>query len=112
MARTTTKSVASGKKPATVKRAGRARPSVARPRQSSLEDAIVGLAASGKLAGAGRAAIRAQKEAGLPVTYQQGNEVIKEFPDGRREVLATLEPPTYRLPKGVARIRNGNGRRA
>ena len=50
----------------------------------------------------GGAAIQAQRDAGLPVTYQRGNEVVKEFPDGRREVLATIDVPEYRLPKGVA----------
>jgi hypothetical protein len=79
----------------------------------SLEDSIVGLAESGKLAEAAAAAIRAQKARGIPVTFLEGNDVIKEYPDGRRETLETLEPaPVYRLPKGVKRIRNGSARGA
>lgn len=107
MARATTKSAASTAPPRRKpKSATAARAASPRRKPRSLEDAIVNLATTGQLAEAGRAAVRAQHEAGLPVTYQRGNEVVKEFPDGRREVIATLEPPEYRLPKGVARIRN------
>src|SRR5687768_9128645 len=100
MQRPTTKASATaavkrrGKKPAPApKRSTPAR----KPR--SLEDEISTLAATGQLAEAARSAIRAQQAAGLPITYQEGNEIIKEFPDGRREVLATLQPSTYRRPK-------------
>lgn len=89
-----------GKRPAKSRAAAKQR----KPR--SLEDAIVTLATTGQLAEAAASAIRAQRDAGLPITYQLGNDVVREFPDGRREVLATLQPPTYRLPKGVGRIRN------
>jgi hypothetical protein len=79
----------------------------------SLEDSVVKLAMTGKLAEAAASAIRAQKQAGLPVTFLEGNLVIKEHPDGRREILRTLKPAaTYALPKGVARIPSANGRGA
>lgn len=83
------------------------RPGRAPRAPQSLEDAIVALAESGKLAGAARAAIRDQRAAGLPITYKRGNEIVKEYPDGRLEVIGTLPPATYKLPKGVRRIRNG-----
>ena len=73
----------------------------------TLEDAIVAAAASGKLAGATRATLRAQRRAGIPITYQSGNRIITEFPDGRREVIGEVEPATYKLPRGVGRIQNG-----
>jgi hypothetical protein len=73
----------------------------------TLEEAIVAAAASGKLADAARSAIRAQRQAGLPITYQSGNKIVREFPDGRREVLGTVETPVYKFPKGVRRIQNG-----
>ena len=77
----------------------------ARFEADGLEGAIVGLAIAGKLSGAGHSAVRAQREAGLPVTYRRGNEIIKEFPDGREEVLGVVQAPVYKLPKGVKRIR-------
>jgi hypothetical protein len=70
-----------------------------------LEDHLVKLAVSGKLAGAARSAIRAQKKLGLPVTFKRGNQVVKVFANGREEILETLNRPAYKLPKGVAIIR-------
>jgi hypothetical protein len=73
----------------------------------TLEEALVAAAASGKLAGAARSAIRAQRAAGIPVTYQRRNQVVREHPDGRREVLGRVKPSAYKLPKRIGRIRNG-----
>ncbi len=78
-----------------------------RVKPRTLEDAVVGLAITGKLAEAARSAIRAQCAAGLAVTYMDGNEIVTEYPDGRRVVLRTLTPPVYQIPKGVKRIRGG-----
>jgi hypothetical protein len=80
-------------------------------RPLSLEDSIVELAVTGQLAEAAAAAIRAQKEAGLPVTFLEGNNVVREYPDGRREVLRRLKPRTKSpIPKGVRKIpSNGRG---
>src|SRR5947209_923820 len=78
-----------------------------RPEPRELEDATVMLATTGKLAGAARRAIRAQREAGLPVTYQRGNKILMEYPDGRKVVIGTIEPPSqsFTFPRGVRRIR-------
>jgi hypothetical protein len=65
---------------------------------------IVWIAESGLLARAGRAAVRAQKEAGLPVTYKCGNLIVREKADGRRKVIGKIATPTYWRPKGVRRI--------
>lgn len=67
----------------------------------SLEERIVALATSGKLANAGRNAIRTQRRKGLAVTFQRGDQVIKQFPDGREEVLATVRRADYTVPEGV-----------
>jgi len=72
----------------------------------SLEDHIVELATSGKLACAAGAAIRSQKSRGLPITSKRGNEIVKVYSDGRTEVLETLNPPIYKLPKGVKFFQN------
>lgn len=70
-----------------------------------VEDDLGALAAAGKLAGAGRAAVRAQRAAGLAVTYKRGDKIVREFPDGRREVIGTIAPrPRYTPAKGVSRI--------
>jgi hypothetical protein len=71
----------------------------------SLEANIVRLAMTGKLAEAGRNAIRVQKERGIPVTFIRGGKIIKQHSDGREEVLGTVERPKYRVPRGVAVLR-------
>ncbi len=43
----------------------------------------------GKLARIGRRAVAAQRAAGLPVTFQRGDQVLRELPDGTVQVLAT-----------------------
>lgn len=72
----------------------------------TLEDAVVSLATTGKLAEAARSAIRAQRKAGLAITYKKGNQIVTEYPDGRRVVLRNLTPPIYTIPKGVKRLRS------
>ena len=89
------------------RRNGKPKPATGRDAPRSLEDAVVALAAKGLLAGAGRAAVRAQREAGLAVTYKRGTQIVREYPDGRRVVLGSVERPRYELPKGVGRIRDG-----
>lgn len=76
------------------------------PPVRELEDLIVSLAESGRLAAAGRQAARETRAAGLPLTYKRGNQIVREHPDGRREVLETLPPPPpFKRPKGVKLIR-------
>jgi hypothetical protein len=67
---------------------------------------VVALASTGKLAEAGRSAVRAQRRAGLAITYMDGNQIVTEHPDKRRVVLRTVTPPIYTIPKGVTRIRS------
>lgn len=67
----------------------------------SLEERIVALASAGKLANAGRNAIRAQRRKGLAITFQRGDQIIKKHPDGREEVLGTVGRADYIIPKGV-----------
>ena len=71
----------------------------------SLEDRIVGLAMRGKLARIGRRAVAAQRAAGLPVTFQRGDQVLRELPDGTVEVLETIPKVSYEVPIGVRRLR-------
>jgi hypothetical protein len=73
---------------------------------NSLEANVVRLALEGKLSGAADRAVQEQKALGLPVTFRRGNEVIKQFPDGREEVLATIpQSAPYRPPTGVRVIK-------
>ena len=76
------------------------------PEAQSLEDGIVALAESGELAKAAGQAIRHQKELGIAVTFQRGDDVIKQHADGTEEVLAKVERPTYTIPTGVRIIKN------
>lgn len=71
----------------------------------SLERELVALAATGKLANAGHRAITAQKERGLAITYQRGQEIIKVHADGRVEVIGKTDRPRYTVPKGVRVIK-------
>jgi hypothetical protein len=64
------------------------------------------LAASGKLAIAARQAIESQQKLGIPITYVDGDRVIKRFADGTQEVLGTVARSAYTLPPGVAMIEN------
>jgi hypothetical protein len=68
---------------------------------NSIEGKIRQLAASGRLARAGRKAIRAQKKLGLATTFKKGNQVIRQHPNGKVEVLEELPRPKYTLPTGV-----------
>jgi ABC-type molybdenum transport system ATPase subunit/photorepair protein PhrA len=33
------------------------------------------------------------KAAGLPVTHVENNQIVKEYADGRKEILGTVRPP-------------------
>jgi len=41
---------------------------------------------------AGLFAIREAKDKGLPITYVDNEEIIKEYADGRKEVLGRIKP--------------------
>ncbi|WP_305065109.1 hypothetical protein [Methanococcoides sp.] len=41
---------------------------------------------------------------GRPVTYQKGDKIVREYPDGTEEVLKTLDRPFVKLKQRVYRI--------
>ncbi len=67
----------------------------------SLEDGILEFARSGELAEVARNAIQKQHDKGLPITFRRGSIVVKQYPDGREEVLAEIGHSQYCLPKDV-----------
>ena len=62
--------------------------------RDTLEGKIVRLATSGKLREAAASAIREQLDAGLSVVFQSGRSIVREHPDGTREVLHTAPART------------------
>ena len=48
---------------------------------------------------AGMIAVRSARNNNLPITYAAGNEVIREYPDGRKEVLTVITTVNNNLPK-------------
>ena len=42
----------------------------------------------------GRRAVAEAKALGLPITFVENDLIIKEFPDGRREILGKVAPST------------------
>lgn len=71
------------------------------PSEGPVETAFLKLALGGKLAKAGRDAIRRQRAKGLAVTFKRGQEIIKQYPDGREEILGRVAPRRFRMPKNV-----------
>jgi hypothetical protein len=69
--------------------------------RGSLESGLYKLATSGELSKAARAAIKKQQKQGLPITFQRGDQIIKQYADGREDILATLPRQPYVRPKGV-----------
>jgi len=41
---------------------------------------------------AGLFAIKEARDRGLPITYVENNEIVKEYSDGRKEVLGKIKP--------------------
>lgn len=41
---------------------------------------------------AGLFAVKEAKDKGLPITYVENEEIIKEYADGRKEVLGKIKP--------------------
>jgi len=41
---------------------------------------------------AGLFAIKEAKDRGLPITYVENNEIVKEYADGRIEILGKIKP--------------------
>jgi hypothetical protein len=48
---------------------------------------------------AGAFAIHEARAAGLPITYVENSRIVKEYADGRKEVLGTVEPPVKLIKK-------------
>ena len=43
------------------------------------------------------------KERKLPITFKLGNKIVREFSDGRQEVLETLKATTIKVKEGATR---------
>jgi len=41
---------------------------------------------------AGLFAIKEARDKGLPITYVENNEIVKEYADGRKEILGEIKP--------------------
>lgn len=41
---------------------------------------------------AGLLAEKRAKDAGLPITYVSGTNIVKEFPDGSKKIIGTVQP--------------------
>jgi len=41
---------------------------------------------------AGLFAVKEAKDKGLPITYVENEEIVKEYADGRKEILGRIEP--------------------
>jgi len=53
---------------------------------------------------AGLFAIKEAKDKGLPITYVENDEIIKEYPDGKTEVLGKIKPKV-KVSKSVYTIK-------
>ena len=53
---------------------------------------------------AGDIAIREAKLAGLPLTGVVGQQIIKEWPDGRKEIIGTC-PPDVKVSKRIFHVK-------
>ena len=52
---------------------------------------------------AGLFAIKEAKDKGLPITYVENEDIIKEYADGRKEILGHIKP-NIKLKKRVYKI--------
>ena len=53
---------------------------------------------------AGLFAIKEAKDRGLPITYVENDEIVKEYSDGRKEILGKIQP-RITVKKRVFRIK-------
>jgi len=88
-------------RPAAAKLNGSAKPAPRARDVDALESSVVKFALGGKLAKVSRNAVNKQVQRGLPITFKRGNKVIKQFADGREEVLGTIKKLHFRLPSNV-----------
>ncbi len=52
---------------------------------------------------AGLFAVKEAKDKGLPITYVEKEEIVKEYADGRKEILGRIEP-NVKVKKRVYKI--------
>jgi len=52
---------------------------------------------------AGLFAVKEAKDKGLPITYVENDEIVKEYADGRKEILGRTEP-NVKVKKRVYKI--------
>lgn len=48
---------------------------------------------------AGEIAVRSIQNSNLPLTYAEGNKIFREFPNGKRTIIATIPESTIQIPK-------------
>ena len=53
---------------------------------------------------AGLFAIKEAKDLGLPITYVENDEIVKEYTDGKIEILGKVKPPV-KLEKTAYKIK-------
>jgi hypothetical protein len=46
-------------------------------------------------------AIRSQRAAGLPIVFLRGTKIIREYPDGKEEVIGRVPATKYKFPANV-----------
>lgn len=66
--------------------------------EHSLESKIVGLAETGKLKTAARAAVEAQRANNLSIVFRRGHSIVRESPNGQVVVLHVLPRVAQKLP--------------
>jgi len=52
---------------------------------------------------AGLFAVKEARDKGLPITYVENEEIIKEYADGRKEILGRIEP-NIKVKKRIYKI--------
>ena len=50
---------------------------------------------------AGMIAVREAFNNNLPITYAEGNNVVMEYPDGRKEIIDTIPAMVTKFPKRI-----------
>jgi hypothetical protein len=65
------------------------------------EDSFGEFAAKRGLVRMAAESLRIQRERGLPIVFQMGSKIIKQFPSGKTRVLGLIAKRKYTLPAGV-----------
>lgn len=51
-----------------------------------------------------RESVAASKDQGLYITYREGDRILREYPDGKKEVIGNLENEDIRVEVGAKRV--------